>query len=81
MGRGSSMSYRENFQMSERRSYGPNNYKGKNPMSRIQWRRFQRKKKAEKEATQSSNNQAYQSQVKNQVKKLMGRQLFFPKTN
>lgn len=29
MGQGSSMTYQENFQMPERHSYGPSNYKGK----------------------------------------------------
>lgn len=29
------------------------NYKGKNPMTRTQWRRYQRNKKAEKEASSS----------------------------
>lgn len=40
MGRGSSLTYRKNFKMSERCSYGPSNYKDKNPMSRTRRRMF-----------------------------------------
>lgn len=78
-GRDSSITYRENFQVSERYSYGTNNYKGKNMMSSNQLRRFQRKKKAEKEAVESSNNKSYQSRVSDQTKKPVVRQLFSPK--
>lgn len=67
--------------MSKRRSYGPSNYKGKNPMSRTHWRRFHRNQTAKKEAAESSNNKPYQSQVKDQVRKPVGRQLFSPKTS
>ena len=82
MGRGSSLTYLDNFEMSERRSCGPGNYKDKNLMSRTQWRRLQRKKKAQKEATKSNNNnKPYRSQVKEQVRKPIGRQLFSPKTS
>ena len=73
------MTYRENFQMSERRFYGPSNYKGKKPMSRTQCRRFQRKKKAERDAAELSNNKQYQNQENDQVKKPVGRKLFSPK--
>lgn len=61
MGRGSLLNYQEKFQVSEKSSYGANKYKGKNPMSRIQWRRFQRKKKDKREAAKSSNNKPYQN--------------------
>lgn len=59
MGRGSSLTYQEKFQVSEKHSYGPSNYKGKNPMSRTQWKRFYRKNKAEKEVAESSSNKPY----------------------
>lgn len=36
------------------RPYPSENYKGKNPMSRSQWRRFQKQKRAEKEAAGKS---------------------------
>lgn len=65
--------------MSEKRSYGLSNYKGKNPVSRTQWRRFQRKKKEEREVVESSSNKTYQNQVDDQVKKPLGRQLFSSK--
>lgn len=55
--------YREEFQVSEKFSYGPNNYKGKNLMSRTQWMRFQRKKKVEKKVVESSSNKPYQNQM------------------
>lgn len=48
-------------------------------MSRIQWRIFQRKKKAEREATELSSNKLYQNQVNDQVKKPVERKLFSPK--
>lgn len=79
MGQGSSLRYKEKFQVSNKHSYGPRNYKRKNPMSRSQWRRFQRKKKAEKEAHESSNNKPYQNRVSYQTKKPVGRRFFSPK--
>ena len=48
--RGSSMEYRKEFQTSKKSAYISENYKGKNPMSRSQWRREQRRRKAEREA-------------------------------
>src|SRR3954468_16338552 len=44
------MAYRRRFQTSNREMYRLENYKGKNPMSRSQWRRHQRMKKAQKES-------------------------------
>src|ERR1044072_1305463 len=47
---------------------------GKNPMARTQWRRFQRKKKAEAEAAASSRNVSFPPLTKAQV----GNRLTFP---
>lgn len=68
MGRGFSLTYKKKFQVSKKRSYGPNNYKRNNPMSRTQWRRFQRKKKAKRKVVESSNNKPYQSRVSQKKK-------------
>src|SRR3954468_18240958 len=56
------MRYRKKFQTSNREMYKLENYKGKNPMSRSQWRRHQRLKKAQREYKpreigESSSNQ------------------------
>ena len=59
------------------------NYKGKNPMTRSQWRRFQRNKKAQRELTsnevgESSTNQtSFAAPV--EEKSLAQRRLFAPK--
>ena len=45
------MAYRRQFNMGKREEVRLENYKGKNPMSRSQWRRQQRVRKAEREAT------------------------------
>src|ERR1044072_7823320 len=47
---------------------------GKNPMTRTQWRRFPRKKKAEAEAAASSSNVSFPPLTKAQV----GKRLTFP---
>ena len=51
--RGSSLAYRKEFQTTttNKMAHVSSNYKGKNPMSRSQWRIFQRRRKAEREAT------------------------------
>ena len=46
---GLAINYRREFK-SEKRTHVSENYLGKNPMSRTQWRRFQRRKQAEREA-------------------------------
>src|SRR4051812_18107243 len=56
------MAYRKQFQTSNREMHRLENYKGKNPMSRSQWRRHQRMKKAQREfkpreAGETSSNQ------------------------
>ena len=50
--RGSSLDYKKEYHASasNKMTHVSSNYKGKNPMSRSQWRRFQRRRKAEKEA-------------------------------
>src|SRR3954465_13477101 len=63
------MAYRKPFQRPNREAYRLENYKGKNPMSRSQWRRHQRIKKAQKEyrpreAGESSSNQVSYQGVK-----------------
>src|SRR3954468_24095916 len=74
------MAYRKQFQRSNREAYRLENYKGKNPMSRSQWRRHQRIKKAQKEyrpreAGESSSNQVSYQGVKSN-KPLVERRLF-----
>lgn len=46
-----SWAYRKQFQASKREAIRLENYKGKNHMSRSQWRRHQRLRKAEREMT------------------------------
>ncbi|XP_058741293.1 uncharacterized protein LOC131613662, partial [Vicia villosa] len=71
---------------SERKSHVSENYMGKNPMSRTQWRRFQRRKHAERQAVvaarQAANDQIYKkkryevkvdSAVKQQIKEFVGK--------
>ena len=52
--RGPSLAYRNKFQTTttNKVAHVSSNYKGKNPMSRSQWRRYQRRRKAEREATE-----------------------------
>src|SRR3954470_17032800 len=65
------MAYRRQFQRPNRETYRLENYKGKNPMSRSQWRRHQRMKKAQKEyrpretGETSSNHVPYQGTKSN----------------
>lgn len=59
--RGSSLAYCKEFQASIKTTYISENYKGKNPMTRSQWRREQRRRKARreigaKEKAESSTN-------------------------
>lgn len=59
--RGSSLTYRKEFQDDRKTSHISKNYKGKNPMTRSQWIREQRRRKAqrevgEKEKVESSTN-------------------------
>ena len=54
--------FRRQFHSNKQQSHVSENYKGKNPMSRSQWRRHQRNKKAQREFTnkevgESSTNQ------------------------
>ena len=56
--RGSSMAYRKEFQTSKKSTYILENYKGKNPMSRSQWRREQRRRKAQREAESKENGES-----------------------
>ena len=56
--RGSSMAYRKEFQTSKKSAYISENYKGKNPMSRSQWRREQRRRKAQREAEWKENGES-----------------------
>src|ERR1044072_533713 len=52
---GEGSAYHDNSQMSKNYSYTSKNYMGKNPMTRTQWRRYQRKKKAEAQASTSNS--------------------------
>lgn len=59
--RGSSLAHRREFQADKKTSHISENYKGKNPMTRPQWRREQRRRKArrdagEKEKAKSNTN-------------------------
>lgn len=59
--RGLSLAYRQEFWSNERTSHVSENYKGKNPMTRSQWKREQRRRKAKRESgemdqTESSTN-------------------------
>ena len=64
---GQGSAYNDNSQVSKNYSYGTKNYLGKNPMTRTQWRRFQRKKKPEAEATTSSSSSKFPSLTRAQV--------------
>lgn len=80
--RGSSMAYRKEFQTSKQVAYHSENYKGKNSMSRSQWGRLQKKRKAEREAAEhakpeSSSNMALK-QEKKEERKSVERKLFSP---
>lgn len=48
--------YQDNSQVSKKYSHVFQNYMGKNPMTRTQWRRHQRNKKVAQEAGSSSRN-------------------------
>lgn len=48
--RGSSLAYRQEFRSDKRTTHVSENYKGNNPMTRSQWRREQRRRKAKREA-------------------------------
>ncbi|KAI5388210.1 hypothetical protein KIW84_074053 [Lathyrus oleraceus] len=48
--RGSSLAYRQEFRSDKRTAHVSKNYKGRNPMTRSQWRREQRRRKAKREA-------------------------------
>lgn len=66
--------------MSRQQTYGSENYKGKNPMSRCQWRRQHRRRKAEREANEkvmeeSSTNQPPKKD-RGEEKNPVGRKLF-----
>lgn len=49
VGRGSSIAYWREFQVSKQQAYRFEKYKGKNPMSRSQWWRKQRRRKVDRE--------------------------------
>lgn len=55
MEKGSSISYQKEVQTSQKRTHVPSTYLGKNPMTKTHWRRFQRKRKVERETTESRN--------------------------
>src|SRR4051812_2881983 len=74
------MAYRRQFQASNREMYRLENYKGKNSMSRSQWRRHQRMKKAEKESKVKEVGESSSSKIPLQgaksTKPPVGRKLF-----
>src|SRR3954464_1024426 len=57
------MAYRRQFQRPNRETYRLENYKGKNPMSRSQWRRHRRMKKAQKEYRPRETGETSSNQV------------------
>lgn len=69
--------------MTKQQIYRPGNYKGKNPMSRSQWRRQQRRSKDEREPIEkdieesSTNQPQFNKEVED--KKPVGRKLFSPR--
>jgi hypothetical protein len=75
-----SWAYRKQFQASKREAIRLENYKGKNHMSRSQWRRHQRLRKAEREMTSreigESSNIKVPPNVTNSTKPPVGRKLF-----
>src|ERR1043165_4276355 len=77
------MAYRKQFNSNRREEIRLDNYKGKNPMSRSQWRRHQRNKKAERDSKpmeigeSSTNNPASVTQTGG--KPPVSRKLFSPK--
>ena len=77
------MAYKNQFQASKREAYRTENYKGKNPMSRSQWRRHRRIKKAERELAMKeigeSNNSQFSSNMMVTNKPPVGRKLFSPR--
>lgn len=67
------------YHLLNKEPYVSTNYKGKNPMTRTQWRRYQRKKKEPRETQQSSNNKPYQVRIVKQPRGLVGQKLFSSK--
>lgn len=56
--RGSSLAYRGEFQADKKTSHISENYKGKNPMTRSQWRREKRRRKAQREVDEKEKNES-----------------------
>src|ERR1044072_4035803 len=71
---GQGSAYHDNSQVSKNYSYTSKNYMGKNLMTRTQWRRYQRKKKAEAQASTSSSNANFPPLTRAHV----GKRLTFP---
>src|ERR1044072_780030 len=71
---GQGSAFHDNSQVSKNYSYTSKNYMGKNPMTRTQWRRFQRKKKAEDQASTSSSKANFPQLTKAHV----GKRITFP---
>lgn len=59
---GLAINYRHEFK-SEKRTHVSENYLGKNPMSRTQWRRFQRHKQAEREASREMDGKGMSNEA------------------
>lgn len=53
----------DSSQATNKHPYNPN-YKGKSPMTRTQWRRYQHQKKLSREMQESGNNQARKAKTK-----------------
>src|SRR3954468_16216376 len=64
------MAYRKQFQTSNREVHRLENYKGRNPMSRSQWRRHQRMKKAQREYKPREIGESSGNQVQHQGTKI-----------
>ncbi|KAI5425884.1 hypothetical protein KIW84_031635 [Lathyrus oleraceus] len=56
--RGSSLAHRQEFRSDKRIAHVSENYKGKNPMTRSQWRREQRRRKAKREAGEMDQDES-----------------------
>src|ERR1044072_1055127 len=71
---GEGSAFHDNSQVSKNYSYTSKNYMGKNPMTRKQWRRYQRKKKVEAQASTSNSKANFPPLTRAHV----GKQLSYP---
>lgn len=75
---GVGLSYNGNSQFSNKCSYGSKNYLGKNSITLTHWRRYQRKKKMDLKAEESSKKGKLTKMVENQMDKRPIKERLFP---